>query len=498
MSLSNFRILLLYPNLTMSSQTPMAFSIFAAILKSKNCDIKVFDTTFYRTATSNPNLKKSETLVAKPFSFDQEDIKFNEGDVYEDFSKMVDDYRPDLIAVSMTEDMFKLGLSLLRHLGDKRPPTIAGGVFPTSAPEVVLSNKEFDMVCVGEGEDTLLEVCETMARGGDASNIRNLCISKNGSIQRNPMRPLRDLGSQPIQYLDAFDSSLFYRPMDGRVYKFICVEIHRGCPYTCGFCNSPNNNRMYRESNLGSHFRTKPVKNILMELDYLVNEWHPEYVYMVSDNFLMFPTEEFKELAKGYMKYRIPFWCNSRPETVTEGKMELLREMNCSRMNIGIEHGNEGFRRRMLARNVSNERISEAVRIASASGIPIVVNNIVGFPDETRELIFDSIKFARSLRHYTYDNGAFIFAPYHGTALRDYCLRKGYISPDLIVTGDITEGSLLKMPQITNDEIRGLARTFPLYVRMPEEDYPLIKRVEQSDEEGDRIYAELKDKYRTI
>jgi radical SAM superfamily enzyme YgiQ (UPF0313 family) len=354
------------------------------------------------------------------------------------------------------------------------------------------------MVCVGEGEDTLLEVCETMARGDDVSNIRNLCVLKNGALRKNPLRPRRDLKEQPIPHLDVFDQSLFYRPMNGKVYKFICVETHRGCPYTCNFCNSPNNARIYIKNNLGYYFRQKPVKNILREFDYLINKWQPEYVYMVSDNFLMFPEEEFEELAKGYMKYKIPFWCNSRAETVTEKKMELLKKMNCTRMNIGIEHGNEDFRLKMLDRKVSNETIAEAVKVASSSGIPIVINNIIGFPDETRELIFDSINFARSLKEYVYDNGAFIFAPYHGTVLRDYCLKKGYISPDLVVSGDITEGSLLKMPQITSNELRGLSRTFPLYVKLPEEDYPQIKKAEQLDEEGDRIYEELKNKYRAM
>ena len=56
--------------------------------------------------------------------------------------------------------------------------------------------------------------------------------------------------------------------------------------------------------------------------------------------------------------------------------------------------------------------------------------------------------------------------------------------------------SSLKMPQISNKEIHGLLRTFPLYVKMPKNDWPMIERAETFDEEGDRIYNELSEIYR--
>jgi len=216
---------------------------------------------------------------------------------------------------------------------------------------------------------------------------------------------------------------------------------------------------------------------------------------MVADNFLMMPMHEFEELAEGYMKYKIPFWCNTRAETITKEKMDLLHKMNCGRLNIGIEHGNEEFRRNVIKRSVTNKKMTESFKIAHASGVPIVANNIIGFPDETRELIFDTIKFTKSLRKYVVDAGAFIFAPYWGTPLRDICVKKGYISPDLIVSGDITSGGFLEQPQISNKELSGLARTFPFYVTLPEEDYPFIKKAENFDEEGERAYKMLKETY---
>ena len=53
----------------------------------------------------------------------------------------------------------------------------------------------------------------------------------------------------------------------------------------------------------------------------------------------------------------------------------------------------------------------------------------------------------------------------------------------------------LNMPQISRDEIKGLRRTFALYARMPKEYWPMIERAEKFDEEGNRIFEDLKKIY---
>jgi len=75
------------------------------------------------------------------------------------------------------------------------------------------------------------------------------------------------------------------------------------------------------------------------------------------------PKAMFAEFCDRYRNLRIPFWFNTRPETMTEEKVRMLEEIGCFRVGIGLEHGNPEFRERMLNRKVSNERIIEACRI---------------------------------------------------------------------------------------------------------------------------------------
>ena len=52
------------------------------------------------------------------------------------------------------------------------------------------------------------------------------------------------------------------------------------------------------------------------------------------------------------------------------------------------------------------------------------------------------------------------------------------------------------MPTLSDEDIRGLLRTFPLYVKLPVEDYGDIERAEKFDKEGNEIFERLSEKYR--
>ena len=67
-------------------------------------------------------------------------------------------------------------------------------------------------------------------------------------------------------------------------------------------------------------------------------------------------------------------------------------------------------------------------------------------PDENRELIFDTINFMRKLPRNIEATGAFIFAPYHGTPLRELAIQKGYIKEEEIASISNTTHSMLNMP----------------------------------------------------
>jgi len=114
-----------------------------------------------------------------------------------------------------------------------------------------------------------------------------------------------------------------------------------------------------------------------------------------------------------------------------------------------------------------------------------------GMPDETRELIFDTINFVRKLPENIDATGAFIFAPYHGTPLRTLAIEKGYLKDEEICSLSNTSESMLRMPTISKDEIQGIARVFSFYIKFPKDRWDEIKIAEQPTPEGEKMFVKL-------
>ena len=98
-----------------------------------------------------------------------------------------------------------------------------------------------------------------------------------------------------------------------------------------------------------------------------------------------------------YMDFKIPFWMNTRCETMTEKRAEKLEDMNMLRMSFGIEHGNEQYRKDVLKRSLTNDRMRTAFEMTSGKKYVTNGNCIIGMPEENRDLVFDSVKFTRTL-----------------------------------------------------------------------------------------------------
>lgn len=495
--MKELKILFLYPNEPFLNPPPVGIGILNALLKNSGFDAAIFDSTFYKTSPLSSDKAKEENLQVRPFNFDERGISANEGDMCEELRSMVRDYRPDLVCLSVLEPTYALGSLMLEIVKQERPDVLSlvGGVFPTAAPDLLMQNRDIDIVCVGEGEEPLLELATCLKNGTDYRTVKNLWIKDNGMIIRNPIRHVVDLNALPIPDYSIFDDRRFYRPMAGKVYRAVPIETNRGCPYGCTFCNSPATLKMYREQNAGAFFRKKSMQNIEAELQYLTQKWQAEYVYFLSDTFLAMNDEEFDTFIELYRKINLPFWMQTRPETLTQERAHRLKEVGCHRVSMGLEHGNEQFRRHMLMKPYKNEQMINAANYLHNAGIPLSVNNIIGFPDETRELIFDTIELNRQLPFDT--TNAYAFTPFRGTHLYGYCLEKGYVTAEDLA-GCLTKETIVKMPQLPQEEIQGLMKTFSLYARMPKEYWDRIKIAESCDDAAKREFAALSELYTSM
>lgn len=490
-----FRVMFIYPNLRGMNMLPPAIGLLSAVLKRAGFEVQLFDTTYYLSVDGkevDSDGSKSDRLMARPFKMPHK-VTYKTSNCFEDFRNEIMDFKPDLLALSCTEDMFRLGIRLLSQVTDLKIPTIAGGVFPTFAPEFVLMHPEINIVCRGEGENALVELCHRLEKGQKYDDINNLWVKdKSGKVKKNPIQMV-DMDKNPLIDMSIFEEARFYRPMGGKVYRMFPVETFRGCPFSCAYCNSPAQEELHLKEAGLPYLRRKSFENIHRELKFYKDTMKAEYLYFWADTFLTWASAEFDEFCELYQDIKLPFWCQTRIETVTKEKMGKMKSIGCARISFGIEHGNERFRQKYLRRKINNQTMLKKFKIVEELGIPFSVNNILGFPHETRELAFDTIRFNRLIN--SWDRNAYSFTPFKGTPLRDECERLGFVRPDDIVESVIVGGSILDMPQFSRAEVNGLVKTFNMYVKFPESRWPEIREAEKETPKGQKIYEVLKEEF---
>ncbi|MFH1425104.1 MAG: radical SAM protein [archaeon] len=489
-----FKVLFVYPNQQNVGVVPSNLAILSACLKEKGFQTKLFDTSIYKTKEETQDDLRAKLKHVLTSDVDKY-IKYKHTDIYEDFERCVEEYKPNIIAVSVVDSTINFATSIVNKIKDKKIPTIFGGIGATFLPEKILG-KGIDWVCRGEGEETLVEICTKMQNREDIKDVMNLCYKdENGKVIKNPLRPLVDVNELPMPDFSIYEDSRLYRPFRGKVLRMVQMDIDRGCPFTCTYCAAPNIRALNMEEKTGCYYRVKSTEKIIEEMKFLVEKYNLNFVWISSETFLAGGVKELQEFARKYKEeINLPFWCQTRIDTFVDTKVDVLYNMGCQAVSVGFEHGNEKIRNEILKKRITNQQIIDGLKVVSKYDIFVTVNSMIGLPDETREDIFETIEMNKKINKILKKNqslNVFIFAPFSGTPLRQKCIEKGYIDPEQENLFSFYEGSILNMPTIGKEEIKGLAKTIPFYIKLSEEYYPQIRIAEKEDEEGIAMFNKL-------
>jgi len=500
---SDFKVLLVYPNLPLMLVPPLAVAIFTRIIKDNGYTVDLFDTTEYVDLDEDTSPQnRVKYLQARDFD-EKEDlgvcVKTN---LLEDYSNKILSYSPNVIIyVSVVEDVFKKCIKMINKISSFNIHSIMGGVFPTMVPEKCLSYDNVKYVGIGEGENLVIDFIDSIYQEKDVKNIDGLAYieTSTGLIKKNRPSGLIDIESVTPDF-SLFAEERFYRPMGGRIFKSIPIETYRGCPYQCTYCNSPGQRDNSRsrikkipltnktESFSNNFLRRKDMNCLSNEISEIVQKYKPEFLYFIDDAFMARPKKEMDLFCKMYNEFKIPFWFNTRPENCNADILQELKKVGCYRISFGLECGNEYFRTNVLGRKGGNEDIVNWFDTISESKIPFSVNLIIGFPGETRDNVMETVELTRKIKGFDTITVS-IFTPYHGTKLRDKAVKEGWLDDD-VITVHTTSSSLLNMPPplLSKNEIDSLMRVVPLYVYFDKEEWPNILMIEQERHGWENLY----------
>lgn len=359
----------------------------------------------------------------------------------EDFIAEVKKNNPDLIGFSVTSNMFPLVVEWSSWIKEEMDiPIICGGKHVTLVPDESIKVPSLDMLCIGEGEEALLELCDSLEQGKDFFYIKNIWVKKNGFIFKNEPRPLReDLDTLPFPDRTVFD----YPNLACSKDNIGLFMASRGCPYDCYYCCNLSLRKTY--ANKGKYVRFRSVDNLLKEMKEVLNSYQFIKTIAFDDDIVPLYKDWFREFITRYKKeINMPFYMNVRPNLVDEEVADLLKEAGCQQIRFGLESGNEYISDKILNRKLTNNQIKKAFNLCRERRIRTLSYNMVGIPEEDMECILDTIKLNAEIG--TNDFAVSIFYPYQKTKLYDMCLEKN------MLTGKAST-SYFKECTITHDKL---------------------------------------------
>ena len=374
--------------------------------------------------------------------------------------------RPDVVAFSIVTNTFPHLAPLARLTrGHSKALTICGGIHPTLSPEEVIALEDIDVVCLGEGEEALLEVCDNLGAGKDIAGIANLWVKQDGKVHRNPLRPLvDDLDTLPFPDREVFpyEKSFDVGFMGRSVYM-----ASRGCPYNCNYCCNHAVKQLYGGN---GYIRLRSVENLIEEVE-IVTKNFPQVEYNVfHDDLLPLNKQWFEDFTREYSKrIKLPFEMNCQPNLMNRDIARMARSAGCSLMRFGVESGNEYVRREVLDRHVSTQRIIDAFSFCDEVGIKTLSYNMLGLPFETRAQILDTVKLNARVKPKVIHVS--IFYPYRGTKLFETCKKEGLLTDKH--TDSYFEDTVLEQKSISAEEVRAFRRLFEFLARLYSRCYEL-------------------------
>lgn len=370
----------------------------------------------------------------------------------DDIASRIVDGSAEVVMISTMTMNFPEAITLIRKIKQsKNLPVLVGGIHPTiEGGSLLEQNPEIDYLCIGEGETMVLEFLRHFY-SDSLLDIKNLCYRKDGKIFCNPIRSAEDLATLPD-----FPWHLFRKEsIGGEGEGFLYVTASRGCPYNCTYCC----NGIYLKHYGKKYLRFRPIDKIVDELQQLKHKYSPRLFYFGDEMMLADPEYAKKLFGEVKSKIGVPYGLMARVEYVTQDLADYLKKTGCQYVAMGVECGDEAFRKKYLHRSHSNEQIERAFAILKSAGIFRASFNIIGFPFENdNELTRTTVRLNKRIKpDYAFFS---IFYPFPKTKLYDRCIELNLIDGERMgKTRQYYEESVLKNVSLKN-ECGRIARMF--------------------------------------
>lgn len=311
----------------------------------------------------------------------------------------------DLISFGLKSSYYPIGMKVIKIAKSLGSKVMVGGYHASAAPRELEENPNIDYILRGESDITFPKFLKDPSKFG-----RTI------------------IGSRPenLDLLPWIDRSIYTNQLEdcggwwhGHGFsRMISVMAARGCPFQCAFCQP------IEDIHFGKGLRRRSVDNLISELKWLKDLYHPQCV-MIHDDTFFIQNNWLEEFAEKYPQVNLPFWAAARSDGICHNP-ELLRKLvkvGWNLVSVGFESGSDRILKK-IKKGVTAAQNIESARIIKEAGAKIYANYILGFPWETKEDIQLTMKMADTIKA-EMPSWAF-FTPYPGCELGEECINNGW------------------------------------------------------------------------
>ena len=350
-----------------------------------------------------------------------------------------------------------------KHAGKK---IVVGGSVGTSIPHIILGKTGADIVCMGEGEATVVELMKALEEREEAlHDVDGIWFrTQNGKVFRNrPRQSIRDLDPLPWPAWDLFPMDIYLKNpvgapnrnkwIDGGANGAVPLSMNingtRGCPYKCIYC--------YHDF-MGLRYRYRSPESIIKEMRFLHDAYGVNYFHFTDDEYCL--RKDFiyvfcKKLRKEFDN-GITWGCAGRVNLITEDLIATMADAGCILIGYGIESGSQKMLDAMK-KNVTVKQAKEAVRLTKKYLGWADCSFMIGTPGENRETIQETIDFCKEME--LTPEVIFFITPYPGTELYRMAREQGKIRDEeeyLLDLGEQGEKLRVNFSELSDEELMDL------------------------------------------
>ena len=323
--------------------------------------------------------------------------------------KVLEEFNPRVVGLTAVTMTFDSAMGVVRDVKHLNPDivTVMGGPHVTfCAPDTLENHPELDVIALGEGEQTLVELSRAIATETNWRTVDGISFRLNSEYcTTGRSEPIVDLDSLPEPARELLPLGR-YRALG----MPISLTTSRGCPFKCIFCVG--------RKMVGAKVRYRSPGNVVDEMEYLNTlNFHQ---LNIADDLFTANRKHCLAVCNEILERGLDVnWTSfARVDTVSEDLLNEMKAAGCSAVSFGVESGNPEILK-TIKKGITRKQVVDAVKMCRNAGVVPYASFILGLPGETPQTIKETMDFGEELKDLGLSFGFHLLAPFPGTEIRD-------------------------------------------------------------------------------